>query len=103
KYDDRLDLYQHIISAQSNSVWALDFPFGIPQPAYEALKLKNWQDLRELAKHLDRGAFLQKLDEKLTRYEGPCTVPGLHCRVTDVEANAKSPLKLVNPNMRSMT
>jgi hypothetical protein len=102
KCDDRLDLYQSIINAQTNSVWGLDFPFAIPQLAYQALKLDKWQDLRELAKHLSREAFLEKLDEKLTRHEQPCTTPGLHCRVTDVEAHAQSPLKRVNPNMRSM-
>jgi hypothetical protein len=96
KCDDRLDLYQGIISAQTNSVWALDFPFGVPQPAYEALKLKKWQDLRQLAQQLNREAFLQKLDEKLTHDEQPCTAPGLSCRVTDVETHSQSLFKRMN-------
>lgn len=102
QYDDRLDLFQHIIRSQANAMWALDFPFALPQPAYSVLGVKNWDELLTSTSQLTRANFLTWLEKHIPRNEKACEIPSVRCRVTDVVNFTKSPLKQVNPNLRAM-
>ncbi len=99
--DDRLDLFAAIV--ESDSAWALDFPFAVPGPAYKPLGLSNWQDLLTLACSLDRQEFRTHLSEALPdAFESKCQQHSVECRHTDAKSASYSPFKQYRPNMRAM-
>lgn len=99
--DDRLDLFAKMISLNGN--WGLDFPFSYSVSALKTLGLTNAAELHQLVAAMSREQFAKFIEAKgLPRSERPCTKAGIDCRWTDVASFSQSPLKAVNPNLRSM-
>ncbi|MCP8968058.1 hypothetical protein [Ectobacillus ponti] len=101
--DDRLDLYAAII--HSEGAWGMDFPFSLPQAAFEALGAGSWEELLAWTAGQTRADFLARLQEAFPQsHEVKCSLEQLHpqCRAADGAANSYSPLKQYNPGLRSM-
>ena len=98
--DDRLDLYRHIAETSTEEqLCGLDFPFRLPQAALEKLEVV---ELHELAFKHTRTEFASLLTSRLGKHEGRCTGATIHCRQTDVECNAYSGVKRINPSLMQM-
>lgn len=102
KCDDRLDLYDAIVS--SNAPWGLDFPFALPKAGYRALKLPGWTELLDYATNSERDQFLNSPLIQLSCESKYSNESLRDCwRETDIAVDSFSPLKRNNPNMLSMT
>ncbi len=99
--DDRLDLFAAIL--RSTAPWGLDFPFSYPLAVLEQLELTSWPLLLQFAADTERREYLDLLESHICTQESRCGGGLKCCRHTDTAVSAFSPVKRVNPNMRSMT
>lgn len=97
--DDRLDLARVMMESSANSLTGLDFPFRLPLLAMQKLGATH---LHTLAETMTRTEFASLLNSQLGKHEGKCTGATIHCRRTDVECNAYSSIKRVNPSLVQM-
>ena len=100
--DDRLDLFYEIVNSLPGALWGLDFPFAPSSHTYPLMGFQHWEQWLQFAAQSRRETFLHRLADTFPMHEGPCKSHGLACRWTDLACQAASPLKQVQPNMRSM-
>lgn len=99
--DDRLDLFERL--RRHEGFWGLDFPFSLSEAALQELGIPTWWMLLEWAATTERGAFLAQVEAVAMRLcEGRCEEAGLCCRATESAVRAYSPLKQINPSLRTM-
>lgn len=94
-FEDRLDLFYKI--TQSVAPWGLDFPFSIPREHLRLHYQSSWADFIAAAYSDTRERFKTKFGKVHSGKND-----AVDCRITDIAANAKSPIETTPISMNGM-